>query len=144
MMLWLIDVIFAPIWFKNCKFFDSDSISDSTIADSDYDSNCRVYHKPWFRFWIQGFRKILILIPIPASCDSNPISNKPSFDSDSDSGIIYNSGLRIKPFTDQWLMFVKGRHVEHPWTQILKLYFIRTVNYNPRIPNKIKKLERNV
>ena len=61
------------------KIHDSNSSSDSSSK--------------WFRFWFrfQCFPKTLIpiLIPIPASfdSDSNSDSKKPGFDSDSDSGI---------------------------------------------------------
>ena len=57
-------------------------------------------HKGWFRFWFrfQSVPKnlIQIQIPIPATCDSdsNSDSNIQGFDSDFDSEIIYNSGLR--------------------------------------------------
>ena len=70
------------------------------INDSGSNSDSRIR---WFRFWFrfQCFSKDLIpiMIPIPASFDSASDSNKPGFDSYSDSGIWF----RFRNHLQLWL-----------------------------------------
>ena len=112
---WDWHVILIPIWFKNYNFlwfrfqfwfhkgwfrfwFRFLWLPRSMIpipipipvaSDSDADSDSSVSQKTWFRFWFRFQRHVVLVpIPIPTNKALIPILIP---ESDSDSGIIYNS-----------------------------------------------------
>ena len=119
------------------------------VRDSDSDSNSGVSQIFWFRFqWfmilipIPGFQilwfrlqfqwfMILIPIPVPHSADSNPVPTHqaliPISESDSDSGIIYNSDnyasksvnqTHTVPDVNIWSLFFQIRPIQKYYTWI--------------------------